>query len=323
MKAIVYEKYGPPDVLFLKEVEKPIPKDNEVLIKVYSSTVSPMDFRFRQGKTLIARFMSGLSKPKSSATILGVEFAGEVEAVGKDVKLLKQGDQVWGGGQPGGHAEYSCWPEEKVGLKPENMSYEQAAGVPFCGTTVLYFLKEKGKIQDGQKVLINGASGGVGMFAVQLAKYWGAEVTGVCSTANLEMVQSLGADHVIDYTKEDFTENGKIYDIIFDAVGKRSFSQCKKSLKSGGYYLNTVATPSLLIQTLWTSMIGDKKVFFGMGPCTSKELDTLKDIVKAGAMKTVIDRTYPLGETAEAHKYAEKGHAKGKVVITIEHNDKT
>ena len=315
MKAIVYTKYGPPDVLELKEVEKPSPKDNEVLINVCASTVTPMDWRFRNSKTLIARFMTGLLKPKTN--ILGVEFAGEVEAVGKDAKLFKQGDQVYGGGRPGAHAEYICMPEEKVGMKPTNMSYGEAAGVPFSATTALYFLKERGKIQDGQKVLINEASGGVGTFAVQLAKYFGADVTGVCSTTNLGMVESIGADRVIDYTKEDFTNNGQTYDIIFDTVGKRSFSQCKNSLNQRGIYLNTVLTFPLLLQMLWTSKIGDKKAIFGMPPCSTRELDFLKDVIEAGRMKTVIDRTYPLSDTAEAHRYSEKGHAKGKVVITL------
>ena len=208
-------------------------------------------------------------------------------------------------------------PEEKVGIKPSSMTYEEAAGVPFCGTTAVYYLKYKADIQAGQKVLINGASGGVGTFAVQLAKYYGAEVTGVCSTANLEMVQSLGADRVIDYTKEDFTKNGQTYDIIFDAVGKRTYLQCKNSLSPGGYYLNTVATPPLLVQTVWTSRIGNKRVFFGLPPCTTKEFDILREIIEAGKMKTVIDRTYPLDEIVEAHAYAEKGHAKGKVIIKV------
>jgi len=318
MKAVVYTKYGPPDVLKHVEVDKPVPKDNEVLIKVHTSTVSPMDFRFRQGTTFIARFMTGLLKPKPGVQILGVEFTGEVEAVGKDVRLFKQGDTVYGGGQPGAHAEYICMPEEKVSLKPANINCEEAAGVPFAGTSALYYLKYKADIQAGQKVLINGASGGVGTFAVQLAKYYGTEVTGICSTANLEMVASLGADKVIDYTKEDFTKNGQTYDIILDAVGKRSFSQCKKSLKPGGFYINTVATVPLLLQMLWTSRIGNKKVIFGIPPCTTKEFDILREIIEAGKMKTVIDRTYPLNDIAEAHAYAEKGHARGKVVINVQ-----
>jgi len=315
MKAIVYEKYGPPDVLELKEVEKPAPKDNEVLIKVHASTVTPMDWRFRNGRTLIARFMTGLLKPKYS--ILGVELAGEIESAGKDVKLFKQGDQVYGGGRPGAHAEYMCMPEDKVAMKPSNMTYEEAAAVHFGATTALLFLRDKGRIQNSQKVLINGASGGVGTFAVQLAKYFGTEVAGVCSTTNLELVQSLGAYRVIDYTKEDFTKNGQTYDIIFDAVGKNSYSRCKGSLNQKGIYLNTVATIPLLLQMLWTSKIGSKKAIFARQPIRTEDLIFFKDLIEAGKVKTVIDRCYPLEQTAEAHRYAEKGHVKGKVVITL------
>ncbi len=315
MKAIVYTRYGPPDVLELKEVEKPAPKDNEALIKVHASTVTSIDLRFRQGKNIIARMMSGLIKPKSN--ILGSELAGEVESVGRDVKLFKQGDQVYAAGQMGGHAEYVCMPEEKVAMKPTNMTYEEAAAVPFAAPVSLQFLRNKGGIQSGHKVLINGASGGLGTFAVQLAKYFGADVTGVCSTTNLEMVQSLGADRVIDYTKQDFTKTGQTYDIIFDAVGKSSFSKCKSSLSQNGIYLSTVATIPLLLQMLWTSMIGSKKAIFMMAPYRVEDLIFLKELIEAGKVESVIDRRYPLSETAEAHMYVEKGHAKGKVVITL------
>ena len=297
-------------------MKKPEPKDNEVLIKVHATTVTPMDWKFREGKTLIARFMSGLLKPKTN--ILGVEFAGEVEAVGGNIRLFNQCDQVYGGGPPSGtHAEYVCMPQDKVAMKPNNMTYEEAAGVPFSGCTALKFLRDKGNIQRGQKVLINGASGGVGTFAIQLAKYFGTEVTGVCSTTNLEMVQSLGADRVIDYTKEDFTKNGKTYDIIFDAVGKRTFSECKNSLNQNGIYLSTVATIPLLLQMLWTAKIGSKKAIFAMLPYHTEDLVFLKDAIEAGKIKTVIDRRYPLEQTAEAHQYAEEGHTRGKVVITL------
>jgi NADPH:quinone reductase-like Zn-dependent oxidoreductase len=316
MKAIVYTKYGPPEVLKLKEVEKPVPKDNEVLIKVHASTVTPMDWHLRQpGMNIIARMMSGLRKPKN--TILGVELAGDIEAVGKDVKQLKKGDQVFGGGRPGAHAEYACMPEDEVAIKPPNITYEEAAAVHFGAGVALIYLRNHGHIQKGHKVLINGASGGVGTFAVQLAKYFKAEVTGVCSTTNLEMGQSLGADRVIDYTKEDFTKNDQTYDIIFDAVGKRSYSQCKGSLKQNGIYLSTVATIPLLLQMLWTSKIGNKKAKFVLQKTTKEDLIFLKDLIEAGKLRTVIDRTYPLSEIAEAHKYSEKGHAKGKVVITV------
>jgi len=315
MKAIVYTKYGPPDVLQLKEVAKPTPKDNEVLIKIHATTVSSIDLKFRQGKNIIARMMSGLIKPKSN--ILGGELAGEIESVGKDVKLLKQGDQVYAAGQMGAHAEYICMPEEKVAMKPANMTYEEAAAVPFAAPVSLQFLRNKGGIQSGHKVLINGASGGLGAFAVQLAKHFGAEVTGVCSATNLEMVKSLGADKVIDYTKEDFTKNGETYDIIFDAVGKSSFSKCKSSLKRNGIYLTTVATIPVLLHMLWTSKLGSKKAIFMVAPYRVEDLIFLKELIEAGKVKSVIDRRYPLSETAEAHRYVEKGHAQGKVLITL------
>ena len=217
----------------------------------------------------------------------------------------------------GGHADYTCRPEEKVAMKPANMTYEEAAAVPFAALVSLQFLRNKGGIQSGHKVLINGASGGLGTFAVQLAKYFGAEVTGLCSTTNLELVQSIGADRAIDYTKEDFTKEGQSYDIIFDAVGKSSFSKCKSSLSQNGIYLSTVATIPLLLQMLWTSMIGGKKAIFMITPYRIADLIFLKELIEAGKVKSVIDRCYPLSETAEAHVYVEKGHAKGKVVITL------
>jgi len=317
MKAVVYTRYGPPDVLELKEVEKPVPKDNEVLIKVHASTVTPMDWHLRQpGMNIIARMIAGLTKPKNP--ILGVEYSGEVEAAGKDVKLFKKGDQVFGGGSPGAHAEYACMPEDEVAMKPHNISYEEAAAVHFGAGVALLYLRDNAHIQSGQKVLINGASGGVGTFAVQLAKYFGAEVTGVCSTTNLEMVKSLGTDKVIDYKKEDFTKNGQTYDIIFDTVGKRSYSQCKGSLKQNGIYLSTIATLPLLLQMLWTSKIGTKKAKFVLQKTTNKDLVFIKSLIEAGKLRTVIDRTYPLEQIAEAHRYSEKGHARGKVVITLQ-----
>ncbi|MFC1875383.1 NAD(P)-dependent alcohol dehydrogenase [Chloroflexota bacterium] len=315
MKAVVYTKYGPPDVLELKEIDKPAPKDNEVLIKVHASTVTPMDWRFRKADPFFVRMYVGLIRPKIN--ILGVELAGEIEAVGKDVKLFKKGDRVFGGSDSGGaHAEYTCLSEKEVVIKPSNMIYEAAAAVPFGAITALQFLR-KGNIQRGQKVLINGASGGVGTFAVQLAKYFGAEVTGVCSTTNLELVKSLGADKVIDYKQEDFTKSGQTYDIIFDAVAKSSFLRCKGSLNQKGVYLSTVLSAPLILQMLWTSKIGTKKAIFLMAPYRAEDLIFLKELIEAGKMRTVIDRCYPLGQIIKAYRYAEKGHAKGKVVVTI------
>jgi len=325
MKAIVCTKYGPPEVLQIKEVEKPTPKDNEVLIRIHATTVTSGDVRIRSSTYaswfwLPARIMYGLRKPRK--TIPGNELAGEIESVGKDVTRFRKGDQVfgiiWKTSFGGANAEYICLTENEVATKPANMSYEDAAAVPIGGLTALVLLK-KGKIQSGQKVLIIGASGSVGTFAVQLARYFGAEVTGVCSTTNIEMVKSLGAHKVVDYTKDDFTKSGQTYDVIFDTVIKTSFSRCKRSLKQRGIYI-TVDWP--LLTALWTSIVGSRKVVFGIAN-RIEDLTFLRKLIEAGKIKSVIDRLYPLEQTSEAHRYVEKGHKKGNVVITLEHNSKT
>ena len=323
MKAIVCTKYGSPDVLELKEVEKPTPKENEVLIRVYAASATAADCMMRQGTPFYGRIFLGLMKPKNPIT--GTGFAGIIEAIGKEVKLFKAGDSVFGETGIGfsTNAEYVCLPEDGVlATLPHNMTYEEAA--PLCdgALTSWSFLKDIGKIQSGQSILINGASGSLGSAAVQIAKYFGAEVTGVCSTTNLEMVKSLGADKVIDYTKEDFTKTGQSYDIIFDTVGKSSFSRCQDSLRENGVYLSPVLSLPLLFQMIWTSKIGNKKAKFsatGLRPFSELRvlLNELKECIEAGKIKSIVDRSYPLKQTAEAHRYIETGHKKGNVVITV------
>jgi NADPH:quinone reductase-like Zn-dependent oxidoreductase len=322
MKAIVHTQYGAPAVLQLKELEKPTPRANEVLVKVFATTVSSGDVRMRTGTKEsmpfwpLSKLAVGITKPR--VPIPGHDFAGEIESVGNDVKRFKRGDQVFGFYGKGTYTEYISVPEDGVfAIKPSNMTYEQAAAVPFGATSALTFLR-KGNIQSGQRVLIYGASGSVGTAAMQLAKYYGAEeVTGVCSTANIEMVKSLGADQVIDYTKQDFTKNGQTYDIIFDTVGKTSFAHCKDSLKQKGRYLLAVFDFPQLWQMLWESMTGSKKIVCAIGEEKAEDLVFLKELVEAGKFKSVIDRCYPLEKTVDAHRYVEKGHKKGNVVITV------
>lgn len=331
MKAIIFEKYGPPEVLQLKEIDKPTPKDKELLIKVYATAVNFGDIYTRDLRKITARkslmpfvlwfvskMMLGFRKPKIK--ILGSEFAGEIESVGKDVKLFKKGDQVFGylGMSMGTNAEYLCMPEKgTVAIKPTNMTHEEAATVSGNSMTALNILG-KVNIQSGQKVLINGASGGIGSIALQLAKNSGAEVTGVCGTPRLEYIKALGADKVIDYTKEDFTENGETYDLIFDVLGKSSFSRCKKSLNKNGIYLLANFKLPQLLQNLRTSIIGRKKVKCVLN--ITENIGVIKELIEAGKIITVIDKRFPLEQAADAHSYIEKGLKKGSVVLTIDHN---
>lgn len=324
MKAIICTKYGPSEVLQLKEIEKPTPRDNEVLIKIYATTATSPDCLMRSGKSLLGRMIMGLKKPRTKYRIPGLELAGKVEAVGKDVKRFREDDQVYGftGFSPGAYAEYKCMSETgSLAIKPSNITYEEAAAIVDGGTTALFFLKDKAQIKSGEKVLINGASGSMGTAAVQLAKYFGAEVTGVCSTRNLELVKSLGADKVIDYTKEDFTKNGETYDIIFDVVSRSSFSRCKTSLKQNGRYIVTIQGLVPIVQTLWTKVAGNKKVIFSWSIDKGKALVFLRELIEAGKFKAILDRCYPLEQVTEAHQFIEKGHKKGSVVISVSHDD--
>ena len=325
MKAAVYTRYGPPDVLEIKDVEKPVPKDNEVLVRIHATTVCAGDWRMRKADPFIVRFMNGLCGPKK-IHILGMEFAGKIESVGKAVTRFGEGDQVFGstGFKFGAHAEYACLPEDAaLAVKPVNMTLEEAAAVLFGGVSALHFLR-KANIQAGQKVLIYGASGSVGIFAVQLAKLFGAHVTGVCSTANLDLVKSLGADEVVDYTREDFSRAGRVYDIVFDTVGRSGFSRSLKSLKRGGSYVRVGASGGLssilgaILQGMWVSATGAAKVIGGVAGGAAGNLSFLKGLIEAGKLRTVIDRRYSLDEIAEAHRYAEAGHKKGHVVILLE-----
>ena len=324
MTAIVYERYGPPEVLELKEVAKPTPRNNEILIKTHATTVTSGDWRVRSlnvplGFGLISRLALGFLRPRQP--ILGTELAGEVESVGKDVRRFKVGDQVFAssGVAMGCYVEYKCMPEDgAVAFKPANLTYDEAAAISFGGTTALHFLR-KAELRSGERVLVNGASGGVGTAAVQLARHFGADVTGVCSTANVELVRSLGANHVIDYAKEDFTENGVAYDVIVDTAGTAPFSRSIGSLTERGRLLMILGTLPDMLRVPWVSMTSRKRVIAGVAPTRAEDLRFLAELAEAGEFKPVIDRRYPFAQIAEAHRYVDTGRKRGNVIITLEH----
>jgi len=321
MKAVLYKKYGSPNMLETCEIEKPTPNHNEVLIKVEATTVTTADCIMRRGDTFFSRVVLGFKHPKKIYQILGIEFSGKIESVGKNVTKFKQGDDIYafrGFRSTGSYAEYKCMKEtNSIAIKPENMSFDEAASVVDGSTTALFFLKDKANIQKGQKVLINGASGSIGTFAVQLAKYFGAEVTGVCSSKNIELVKSLGADKVVDYTKTDFTKLGESYDIIFDTVSKSSYSACKKILKSGGKYIVTMISFKRVVLSLLTKFNKRRKLIFGMSVNKTAGLNFIKSLIEKGHIKTIIDKIYSIDEISEAHTYVEKGHKRGNVVIQL------
>jgi NADPH:quinone reductase-like Zn-dependent oxidoreductase len=328
LKAILHTQYGTPDLLQFKEIEKPVPGDNEVLIAIHATTVSTGDCNVRnftfvtKSMRPIAKLMFGIGKPWKER-VLGTELAGEVESVGKDVKRFKTGDQIVAstGMAGGGHAQYVCLPEKgALAIKPDLLSWEEAVAIPFGANTALYFLRGLGKIQAGQEILIIGASGSIGSAGVHLAKHFGATVTAVCSGANVEMVKSLGADKVIDYTREDFTNNGRTYDLIFDIVGATTFERCQNSLKPRGVFLQNIMGLTDLVRVLWSSITGGKKLKGGVAMENLERMNFIVKLAADGKLKAVIDRSYPLEQIAEAFKYVEQGHKKGNVVITVGHS---
>jgi NADPH:quinone reductase-like Zn-dependent oxidoreductase len=328
VKAILHSQYGSPDLLQFKEVDRPAPKDNEVLIAIHATTVSTGDCNVRnftfvtKSMRPIAKLMFGIGKPWK-ARILGTELAGEVEGAGQNVTRFKHGDRVVAstGMAGGGHAQYACLPETgAVAIKPDSLSWEEAVAIPFGANTALYYLRDLGKIQAGQEVVIIGASGAIGSAGVQLAKHFRATVTGVCSGTNVELVKSLGADTVIDYTREDFTKNGRTYDLIFDVVGATTFDRCQDSLKPDGVFLQNIMELSDVVRALWTSITGRKKIKGGVAIGNQQGMRLIAELAAGGTLKPVIDRSYPLEQTAEAFKYVEQGHKKGNVVITVAHS---
>jgi len=327
MKAIVFTKYGPPDVFQLKELEKPTPKEDEVLVKVHAVSVNSADATMSRGEPFLARLWSGFLKPKYQ--ILGSDIAGRVEVAGSNAKQFQPGDEVFGDIAArgwGGFAEYVSVSESAIALKPTNLTFEEAAAVPQAAVVALQGLRDKGQIESGQKVLIHGASGGIGTFAVQIAKSFGAEVTGVCSTRNLDMVSSLGADHVIDYTQEDFAQNEQRYDLILNVAGYRSIFDFKRALSAEGIYVGSVNATALIFQVMllgpFISMTGGKKMVNLLAKESQEDLVFLRKLIEAGKVVPVIDKRYPFGEVAEAVRYYGQGHSRGKVVITVAHNSK-
>jgi len=314
MKAIVYERYGSPDVLELRDVEKPSVTDDGVLVRVRAASTNPYDWHFMRGKPYFARLMFGLFKPKAHG--LGADLAGEVEAVGKDVTRFRPGDAVFGEAA-GAFAEYTCVPEGTLALKPANLSFEQAAAVPMGGVTALQGLRDRGKIRAGQRVLILGASGGVGTFAVQIAKSFGAEVTGVCSTRNVERVRKIGADHVVDYTREDFTRSGARYDLLLDTIGNRSLRECRRVLQPKAVYVHVGGRMARVLALPIVSPFVSQTLVQLIAKRNKDDLEILSGLIEAGKITPVIDRTYPLSEVPTAIRYLEGGHARGKVVITV------
>ena len=319
MRTVKYDRFGPPEVLRLEEVDKPVPRDDEVLIRVRASTVTSAECQMRAGRPLWGRVVLGFWRPRRRMRTLGLELAGEVEAVGRGVRRFQRGDEVFGfaGFNVGACADYKCLPEKaSLALKPANTTYDEAAAAVDGATTALFFLRDKGRTQRGEKVLVNGAAGSIGTYAVQLAKHFGAEVTGVCGGRNAELVRSLGADHVVDYTRENFTENGERYDIVFDAVGRTSFAACRGSLTRTGRYLATTGLINYPL-SVWTAVRGGPRVISGMSVDKNAALDFLRDLIEADRLRIIIDRRYPLERIVDAHRYVDAGHKTGNVVISV------
>lgn len=318
MNAVVQREYGGPDVLRVEQVAKPTPNDDEVLIRIRATTVTAADCLVRTGGPLWGRVILGFRRPRRP--IIGTELAGDVEAVGRNVRRFRAGDAVYGftGFALGAYAEYTCLPERaSLAARPTGTTWDEAAALVDGASTALFFLRDKAKLRSGQHVLINGASGSIGCYAVQLAKHLGAEVTGVCSSANVERVRALGADHVVDYTTEDFTSASTAYDVVFDAVARSSFPQCRRVLTPQGVYVTTMIAAPILLQSLWTSIRGGARAMWGMSVEKREHLLVLADLVERGILKPIIDRRYPMAQIADAHRYVDSGHKRGNVVITV------